>query len=158
MFTVLYKSNIIENKDKTLITFIVSAITYSLIHYIIFNDFFNSFEIINYIHIGFYIIFFVDFCFFIKMITEDKLNDEIINSVKEKEAIQDYYGKIIEQLSSELNTIQKTKPNTDKQKQEKEQEIQQIETQETKEEQNNTTEIQKEIEITNEEKTEDKEN
>lgn len=158
MFTVLYKSNIIENKDKTLITFIVSAITYSLIHYIIFNDFFNSFEIINYIHIGFYIIFFVDFCFFIKMITEDKLNDEIINSVKEKEAIQDYYGKIIEQLSSELNTVQKTKPNTDKQKQEKEQEIQQIETQETKEEQNNTTEIQKEIEITNEEKTEDKEN
>ncbi len=158
MFTVLYKSNIIENKDKTLITFTVSAITYSLIHYIIFNDFFNSFEIINYIHIGFYIIFFVDFCFFIKMITEDKLNDEIINSVKEKEAIQDYYGKIIEQLSSELNTVQKTKPNTDKQKQEKEQEIQQIETQETKEEQNNTTEIQKEIEITNEEKTEDKEN
>lgn len=92
------------------------------------------------------------------MITEDRLNDEIINSVKEKEAIQDYYGKIIEQLSSELNTVQKTKPNTDEQKQEKEQEIQQIETQETKEEQNNTTEIQKEIEITNEEKTEDKEN
>lgn len=158
MFTVLYKSNIIENKDKTLITFIVSAITYSLIHYIIFNDFFNSFEIINYIHIGFYIIFFVDFCFFIKMITEDKLNDEIINSVKEKEAIQDYYGKIIEQLSSELNTVQKTKPNTDEQKQEKEQEFQQIETQETKEKQNNTTELQKEIEITNEEKAEDKEN
>ena len=158
MFTVLYKSNIIENKDKTLITFIVSAITYSLIHYIIFNDFFNSFGFINYIHIGFYIIFFVDFCFFIKMITEDKLNDEIINSVKEKEAIQDYYGKIIEQLSSELNTVQKKKPNTDEQKQEKEQEFQQIETQETKEEQNNTTEIQKEIEITNEEKTEDKEN
>ena len=92
------------------------------------------------------------------MITEDKLNDEIINSVKEKEAIQDYYGKIIEQLSSELNTVQKTKPNTDEQKQEKEQEFQQIETQETKEEQNNTTEIQKEIEITNEEKTENKEN
>ena len=154
MFTILYKSNIIKNKDKTLITFIVSAITYSLVHYIIFNDFFNSFEYINYIHIGFYIIFFVDFCFFIKMITEDRLNDEIINSVKEKEAIQDYYGKIIEQLSSELNTVQQTKPNTDEQKQEKAQEIQHLE---IKEEQNNT-DMQKQIEKVNEEKIKDKEN
>ena len=153
MFTILYKSNIIKNKDKTLITFIVSAITYSLLHHIIFKDFFHSFEYINYIHIGFYIIFFVDFCFFIKMITEDRLNDEIINSVKEKEAIQDYYGKIIEQLSSELNTVQQTKPNTDEQKQEKAQEIQHIE---IKEEQNNN-ETPKQIEKVNEEKTEDKE-
>ena len=30
MFTILYKSNIIKNKDKTLITVIVSASTYSL--------------------------------------------------------------------------------------------------------------------------------
>ena len=153
MFTLLNKSNIIKNKNKTLITFIIGAITYSLIHYIIFKDFFNSFEYINYIHIGFYIIFFVDFCFFIKMITEDRLNDEIINSVKEKEAIQDYYGKIIEQLSSELNTVQQTKPNTDEQKQEKAQEIQHIE---IKEEQNNN-ETPKQIEKVNEEKTEDKE-
>ena len=87
------------------------------------------------------------------MITEDRLNDEIINSVKEKEAIQDYYGKIIEQLSSELNTVQQTKPNTDEQKQEKAQEIQHIE---IKEEQNNN-ETPKQIEKVNEEKTEDKE-
>lgn len=87
------------------------------------------------------------------MITEDRLNTEIINSVKEKEAIQDYYGKIIEQLSSELNTIQQTKPNTDEQKQEKAQEIQHIE---IKEEQNNN-ETPKQIEKVNEEKTEDKE-
>ena len=87
------------------------------------------------------------------MITEDRLNDEIINSVKEKEAIQDYYGKIIEQLSSELNTVQQTKPNTDEQKQEKAQEIQHIE---IKEEQNND-ETPKQIEKVNEEKTEDKE-
>lgn len=86
------------------------------------------------------------------MITEDRLNDEIINSVKEKEAIQDYYGKIIEQLSSELNTVQQTKPNTDEQKQEKAQEIQHIE---IKEEQNNN-ETPKQIEKVNEEKTEDK--
>lgn len=88
------------------------------------------------------------------MITEDRLNDEIINSVKEKEAIQDYYGKIIEQLSSELNTVQQTKPNTDEQKQEKEQEIQHIE---IKEEQNNI-DTQKQVEKVNEEKIEDKEN
>ena len=87
------------------------------------------------------------------MITEDRLNDEIINSVKEKEAIQDYYGKIIEQLSSELNTVQQTKPNTDEQKQEKAQEIQHIE---IKEEQNNI-DTQKQVEKVNEEKTEDKE-
>lgn len=87
------------------------------------------------------------------MITEDRLNDEIINSVKEKEAIQDYYGKIIEQLSSELNTVQQTKPNTDEQKQEKTQEIQHIE---IKEEHNNN-ETPKQIEKVNEEKTEDKE-
>lgn len=92
------------------------------------------------------------------MITEDRLNDEIINSNKEKEAIQDYYGKIIEQLSSELNTVQQTtvqqtKPNTDEQKQEKAQEIQHIE---IKEEQNNN-ETPKQIEKVNEEKTEDKE-
>lgn len=153
MFTLLNKSNIIKNKNKTLITFIIGAITYSLIHYIIFNDFFNSFSFINYIHIGFYIIFFIDFCFFIKMITEDRLNDEIINSNKEKEAIQDYYGKIIEQLSSELNTVQQTKPNIDEQKQEKAQETQHIE---IKEEQNNT-DVQKQVEKVNEEKIEDKE-
>lgn len=134
MFTLLNKSNIIKNKNKTLITFIIGAITYSLIHYIIFNDFFNSFSFINYIHIGFYIIFFIDFCFFIKMITEDRLNDEIINSNKEKEAIQDYYGKIIEQLSSELNVMQQTKSSIDEQKQEK---VQEIENQESKENQNN---------------------
>ena len=87
------------------------------------------------------------------MITEDRLNDEIINSVKEKEAIQDYYGKIIEQLSSELNTVQQTKPNTDEQKQEKAQEIQHLE---IKEEQNNN-ETLKQIEKVNEAKTEDKE-
>ena len=87
------------------------------------------------------------------MITEDRLNDEIINSVKEKEAMQDYYGKIIEQLSSELNTVQQTKPNTDEQKQEKAQEIQHLE---IKEEQNNN-ETLKQIEKVNEEKTEDKE-
>lgn len=134
MFTLLNKSNIIKNKNKTLITFIIGAITYSLIHYIIFNDFFNSFSFINYIHIGFYIIFFIDFCFFIKMITKDRLNDEIINSNKEKEAIQDYYGKIIEQLSSELNVIQQTKSSINEQKQEK---VQEIENQESKENQNN---------------------
>lgn len=134
MFTLLNKSNIIKNKNKTLITFIIGAITYSLIHYIIFNDFFNTFSFINYIHIGFYIIFFIDFCFFIKMITEDRLNDEIINSNKEKEAIQDYYGKIIEQLSSELNVMQQTKSSIDEQKQEK---VQEIENQESKENQNN---------------------
>ena len=153
MFTLLNKSNIIKNKNKTLITFIIGAITYSLIHYIIFNDFFNSFSFINYIHIGFYIIFFIDFCFFIKMITEDRLNDEIINSNKEKEAIQDYYGKIIEQLSSELNVMQQTKSSIDEQKQEKAQETQHIE---IKEEQNNT-DVQKQVEKVNEEKTEDKE-
>lgn len=134
MFTLLNKSNIIKNKNKTLITFIIGAITYSLIHYIIFNDFFNSFSFINYIHIGFYIIFFIDFCFFIKMITEDRLYDEIINSNKEKETIQDYYGKIIEQLSSELNVMQQTKSSIDEQKQEK---VQEIENQESKENQNN---------------------
>lgn len=153
MFTLLNKSNIIKNKNKTLITFIIGAITYSLIHYIIFNDFFNSFSFINYIHIGFYIIFFIDFCFFIKMITEDRLNDEIINSNKEKEAIQDYYGKIIEQLSSELNVMQQTKSSIDEQKQEKAQETQHIE---IKEEQNNT-DVQKQVEKVNEEKIEDKE-
>ena len=153
MFTLLNKSNIIKNKNKTLITFIIGAITYSLIHYIIFNDFFNSFSFINYIHIGFYIIFFIDFCFFIKMITEDRLNDEIINSNKEKEAIQDYYGKIIEQLSSELNTVQQTKPNTDEQKQEK---VQEIENQESKENQNNNENPIK-LDEKIEKKTEDKE-
>ena len=154
MFTLLNKSNIIKNKNKTLITFIIGAITYSLIHYIIFNDFFNTFSFINYIHIGFYIIFFIDFCFFIKMITEDRLNDEIINSNKEKEAIQDYYGKIIEQLSSELNVMQQTKSSIDEQKQEKAQETQHIE---IKEEQNNT-DVQKQVEKVNEEKTEVEEN
>lgn len=152
MFTLLHKSNIIKNKDKTLIIFIVSAITYSLIHYIIFNDFFNSFEFINYIHIGFYIIFFIDFCLFVKLLTEDKLNNEKIIFNKEKEAIQDYYGKIIEQLSSELNTVQQIKLNTDEQKQEKAQEIQHIE---IKEEQNNI-DTQKQVEKVNEEKIEDK--
>lgn len=68
------------------------------------------------------------------MITEDRLYDEIINSNKEKEAIQDYYGKIIEQLSSELNVMQQTKSSIDEQKQEKAQEI---ENQESKENQNN---------------------
>lgn len=137
MFSVLYKSNIIKSKDKMLIVFLIAAITYSLIHYIIFNDFFNSFNFTNYIHIGFYIIFFIDFCLFIKLLTEDRLNDEIIKNIKEKETIQDYYGKIIEQLSSEINLMQQIKSNTNEQKEEKVQETQREELQNSTENQNN---------------------
>lgn len=105
MFSLLYKSNIIKTKEKTIITFVISAITYVILHYIIFNDFFNSFGFIEYIHIGFYVLFFIDFSLFVKIITEDKLNQEIINSNKEKEAIENYYGKIFEQLANQQCSV-----------------------------------------------------
>lgn len=105
MFSLLYKSNIIKTKEKTTITFAISAITYAILHYIIFNDFFNSFGFIEYIHIGFYVLFFIDFSLFVKIITEDKFNQEIINSNKEKEAIENYYGKIFEQIANQQCSI-----------------------------------------------------
>ena len=42
---------------------------------------------------------------FVKIITEDKFNQEIINSNKEKEAIENYYGKIFEQIANQQCSV-----------------------------------------------------
>lgn len=105
MFSILQKTNLIKTQNKTMIIFIVGSIIYVLIHYIIFNEYFDNLELIQFIRPGFYIAFVVDFVLFIKMITEEKLNKEIESSKQERENVEIYYGGIIKQLTDNLQMV-----------------------------------------------------
>ena len=105
MFSILQKTNLIKTQNKTMIIFIVGSIIYVLIHYIIFNEYFDNLELIQFIRPGFYIAFVVDFVLFIKMITEEKLNKEIESSKQERENVEIYYGGIIKQLTDNMQAM-----------------------------------------------------
>lgn len=105
MFSFLYKSNIIKSQNKTILVFIISSITYIILHYIIFNDALENIEIINFVKSGFYITFLFDFVFFIKSLTEDELKKEIEKAQNEKKEIEEYYGSLINQLTSNIQEM-----------------------------------------------------
>ena len=105
MFSFLYKSNIIKSQNKTILVFIISSITYIILHYIIFNDALENIEIINFVKSGFYIAFLFDFVFFIKSLTEDELKKEIEKAQNEKKEIEEYYGSLINQLTTNIQEM-----------------------------------------------------
>lgn len=105
MFSFLYKSNIIKSQNKTILVFIISSITYIILHYIIFNDALENIEIINFVKSGFYITFLFDFVFFIKRLTEDELKKEIEKAQNEKKEIEEYYGSLINQLTTNIQEM-----------------------------------------------------
>lgn len=127
MFSILQKSNVIKNQNKTKIIFIVGSIIYVIIHYIIFNECFDNYDLIHFIRPGFYIICVIDLVMFIRFMTEENKNKEIEKVNQEKVNVEMYYGEIIKQLSDNLQAnmqqqeqVRETKPSTQEKEEQKE--------------------------------------
>lgn len=115
--------------NKQLIILIVGALSFIMIHYILFNDFMNNIPYIDYFRTLFYGLFIVAIFIFLNFYNKQKLQKqkrEYIKVIKHLEDENENYEKIItEFVKSRQNQelIQEPKNNIDLQNQEKDKEV-----------------------------------
>lgn len=115
--------------NKQLIILIVSALSFIMIHYILFNNFMNNIPYIEYFRTLFYGLFIVAIFIFLNYYNKQKLHkqkQEYIKVIKHLEDENENYEKIITEFvksrqTQELN--QEPKDNIDLQNQEKDKEV-----------------------------------